>query len=756
MAGQMDSCHLRQGHTAAVYDSTRVIIFGGYGPGGLDRDLTCFRGTLTGSEIDTAVSGPVVPAGPTPPPGSGGRRRAKRYEREKQTVKDGFLKDVLEYDTVTGAWRPLATWGSAHDHRAGHSAVMYRHKMLVWGGWEVMIEESMRPLESDALCDFGDPKVSYKLVQQRRGDLCCLDMRSLRWKRVRQEGKAPRHRSDHTAVKVGHTMVVYGGETEREGTEELDEAPRSPSPVSDSSEDDLLDTARRERQASKQCGTRKPQSSRTFLGDVCSLDLETRTWQLISATGDIPQPRSGHSASTVKIHGVMSMVVCGGEGESGLLGSCYALDFDAQDKRHRCCTWRQILCQSSRTRALRTAFPPRAFHASVAIPLRERGRGTGEATSPARTTTAMTPVSGSPGTVEAADRVRSLTAPKELAVTASRANSVVGAASSEASERPLFQLLLFGGDGKGSEGRADSQATYAKRRRIAGGTTTLMVGYPNGRVAGETTHLERMKCARSAKVEDEEAAVGGLALNLKGAKRTQEQLDRYVERLAYRSNAYPGARKWAQKQQKALQEQDAYYSATVHAKALGAMYQGGQGTPHPGMHGNNTTIPKRAGKLTSVQQEKITERMYYIPSGAKARVARHRKALRDAGERGVVKRDDRKTLTAAVMRESVERLYYRAMEQIGERNQVVEVTQPPRRLEREDVEALNNRLHYESMEKSRDKRRTLERKHLGRRAKPPLVRDPDEWRDTIRRLHDAPVGRITGKYDEEDLNWGVN
>lgn len=95
---------------------------------------------------------------------------------------------MLNLDTMV--WSSLATTGQGPGPRDSHSAILWGHKMIVFGGTN-----------------------GYKKVN----DLHILDLESKEWMRPECRGAPPSPRESHTATLVGDDkMVIFGGSGEGE------------------------------------------------------------------------------------------------------------------------------------------------------------------------------------------------------------------------------------------------------------------------------------------------------------------------------------------------------------------------------------------------------------------------------------------------------------------------------------------------------------------------------------------------------------
>eukprot|EP01063_Lacrimia_lanifica_P015595 TRINITY_DN22299_c0_g1_i1.p1 TRINITY_DN22299_c0_g1~~TRINITY_DN22299_c0_g1_i1.p1 ORF type:complete len:1240 (+),score=418.60 TRINITY_DN22299_c0_g1_i1:75-3794(+) len=135
------------------------------------------------------------------------------YQSKDEQDRPVLYKTVLEYSFASQVWTEIPTTKGRHLrldardvplYRASHTACMYGHYMLVFGGWGV---------------------AQPRTPAHRSNFLTWLSLRTGRWRSfpghyttegwVSEKGtgaqKAPQPRSDHTAVMVKENMYVLGG-----------------------------------------------------------------------------------------------------------------------------------------------------------------------------------------------------------------------------------------------------------------------------------------------------------------------------------------------------------------------------------------------------------------------------------------------------------------------------------------------------------------------------------------------------------------
>ena len=357
----------RHGHSAVLH-SKCVYVFGGHG----------LNGYHPGSVTANATAGSTA----------GGDGAAAAAAQGSM----GFLKSTMCYNTTLKEWSEVPTTGTAEDYRAGHTAVLCGHKMLVWGGWELVVRTVVLPGRRD-ICS---------TLERRRSDMVCLDLQDRRWRRVAQGGAVPRARAGHTAELHDGRLWVFGGTAEAGfaaaaaaassnggvGVSAASSAAATEYSLAgdDSEVEDLLDTtpsqapspssasaaaaaAARRRQQQQ----RRPRRRRSgcvangveFLSCLHAFDLETKTWTQVAARGDVPRGREGHSSalatgddatSTSAAAAAAALYVYGGRGACGALGSCYAFAFDASSPRPTSGFWRRVVFDGCPTP------PPRSGH----------------------------------------------------------------------------------------------------------------------------------------------------------------------------------------------------------------------------------------------------------------------------------------------------------------------------------------------------------------------------------------------------------
>ena len=224
---------VREGHSVVCRENvgglSQIVVYGGFGPGGLDREMTAVSGRYESvstvyqiGSIEQLSGGSTLAAGVDAAP--------------------GYLDSTLTVDGKTHEIRMLPTTGPAKDFRAEHSAVLFEtSKMFVYGGWSITIVESVRsaPLAQEPQGSLlttqppqpstmtlleaswtADPsarktKVSYGTTEYVRGDVACLDIDTGFWSLVAATPSSPdgspRPRYGHTAVAHHNTMIVFGG-----------------------------------------------------------------------------------------------------------------------------------------------------------------------------------------------------------------------------------------------------------------------------------------------------------------------------------------------------------------------------------------------------------------------------------------------------------------------------------------------------------------------------------------------------------------
>eukprot|EP01062_Namystynia_karyoxenos_P051059 TRINITY_DN3993_c4_g1_i1.p1 TRINITY_DN3993_c4_g1~~TRINITY_DN3993_c4_g1_i1.p1 ORF type:complete len:2161 (+),score=372.21 TRINITY_DN3993_c4_g1_i1:23-6484(+) len=665
---------LRTEHTAVLYQETRVVVFGGTGPGGRLR-----RGRSGAAALQVAapsarrlrrhaVSSSMMADGEAQPPDVGAASPTAdwavvRYEGTMHSGdaegEEGYHDSTAEFDVATGTWKELATWGSAQDFRAGHTAVVSGHRMLVWGGRRVQVREERVPAASSAdlsgvfISGTTEVQVAYSWKESRRSDLVCLDLQSLRWKKVTQEGGVPRARCGHTASLREELMTVFGGAADALPTDWLGNDPhaaaaaarcapatamrrgtrgRNRSP-SDSEEEDLRGDAgpralplspargrgspsrepsrrRLKREARRRAAAEAAEAAARraaevvaagapdFLGDTHVFNLNTRKWRRVDATGDFPEPRHKHSASLLP--GMDALLICGGENAGGPLGNCYCLGFDGQGGG----LWRRV----------HSAAPlRRSAHAAVVVPRFVH-----------------------------------------------RCGAAAQGTDAQGKKLPFVQLYLFGGDEAPSTDEAASAAsasglvsTLARSARWSPSTApsatapatssaarqlgatvvaALAHGRPKERFAGLAEHLGRLEQSRAARQEPPPAASGDAQTTL-----GPDQLEHMLERLSR-----PHHRRAAEEHARLLAA-DRAQEERRHAKPLGAA--------------GAVCMDGTAGRLTASQQNAINDRLFYQPTRrrdvrrALVRQLEHDKAVKDASSAA-----DPNTAI-----ELAERLFYREM-----------------------------------------------------------------------------------------------
>ncbi|KAJ9465973.1 hypothetical protein DIPPA_20098 [Diplonema papillatum] len=346
----------RHGHSLVTYKQ-KLYVYGGFGPGGFDRRLSGLREANTQVITDGDTFG--VP-----------------HEAQK---KQGYHMSTWQFDPTTLAWNEFVTHGSAMDYRCGHAAVVVNNKMIVWGGWKILVQEMARP----------EGKI-YKVIEHRRSDMAYLQLDNAAWKRVKQQGSVPSPRDGHTLTRYQLLLVLLGGCMEktypngassgeptqpqaspRVHIEAGAESPRDARPNEEAGSDedeDLLESpgCRQQLSRSQKSPPREPSRrmptdpSVTALGDLYTFDLAAKTWKIVHAAGSVPSPRYGHSA--VLDPAGKSLLVVGGWGNSGtVLHSVFQLHLDTW-------FWRKISCQRGRPPVSRLGHTVALLHSDTSAP----------------------------------------------------------------------------------------------------------------------------------------------------------------------------------------------------------------------------------------------------------------------------------------------------------------------------------------------------------------------------------------------------
>jgi N-acetylneuraminic acid mutarotase len=102
------------------------------------------------------------------------------------TYSDGFnwLNDVWRFDIDKYVWGECTTYGDVPSGRAGHSAVVWRDLVYIFGGWN----------GSETL-----------------NDVYTLNLRTNEWHKLKCTGEVPAKRDSHTANLIDNKMIIIGG-----------------------------------------------------------------------------------------------------------------------------------------------------------------------------------------------------------------------------------------------------------------------------------------------------------------------------------------------------------------------------------------------------------------------------------------------------------------------------------------------------------------------------------------------------------------
>lgn len=162
------------------------------------------------------------------------------------------------------------------------------------------------------------------------GDVLCLDLEKMNWSKLATTGEKPGPRDSHSAVLVGHKMIVFGGTN---GLKKVNDT-------------HILDLVTKEWICPKCEGTPpSPRESHTatlvgderlvifggsgegeanYLNDLHVLDLRTMRWTSPTVKGDFPVPRDSHSTLAIG----NKLIMYGGDCGDQYQGDVNVLDMD--------------------------------------------------------------------------------------------------------------------------------------------------------------------------------------------------------------------------------------------------------------------------------------------------------------------------------------------------------------------------------------------------------------------------------------------
>ena len=95
-----------------------------------------------------------------------------------------LTNEMYSLDLTSSQWTRLPVAGEAPTPRYGHSAVLWRDQLLIFGGWT------------------DGPNVN---------ETWSFDLRASRWSLLRPAGAQPERRRRHSAVAAGDQMLIFGG-----------------------------------------------------------------------------------------------------------------------------------------------------------------------------------------------------------------------------------------------------------------------------------------------------------------------------------------------------------------------------------------------------------------------------------------------------------------------------------------------------------------------------------------------------------------
>jgi hypothetical protein len=322
----LDGFAFRRESHSAVHHRGRIVVHGGVGPGGLDRNMTALSGVYHGrrqpltprssrdhrrtSQTNTnappasksvhvigtstvADISAIPPRSATTDSGGSHMTATMGTTSVKASAPSGYYDTTLEYDPQDNVWRKLETRGQGRDYRAEHTAVLVQPTrpagadiMCVFGGWAIRIVESV-----DVDAATGVETHRYSTTEARTNAVAMLNLQSGEWSSVPMvtvttpEGHSetlpmavaiPAPRSGHAAAAIGHRyMIVHGGVTMPSG----------------------------------------PNGKLKLLNDTWVFDASALTWREIANDSAVPRPppRYGHCLSVFG----GSILVTGGKMRAG-------------------------------------------------------------------------------------------------------------------------------------------------------------------------------------------------------------------------------------------------------------------------------------------------------------------------------------------------------------------------------------------------------------------------------------------------------
>lgn len=248
----------RNAHTGCVFrNGNKLYLFGGCGPqtSGTIHEVDPETGAV--HMLEAAIQ--------------------ERYSHSATIVGDSMfvfggknffvrINELYEFSFVTKAWTFIRASGTAPSPRSSHTGVEYKDSLFIFGGL------------------FSQPPAPDRFFN----DLFEYIPGSKKWVpwKTGPEGPdsdMPPPMSNHTAVVVGHSMLVFGGFT---GTEKLD--------------------------------------------TLYKFNFDTRKWKLVHVEGPSPPPRFCHTAV---VHDG-NMYVFGGRTDAGAMNDFW--EFDCTQERWRC------------------------------------------------------------------------------------------------------------------------------------------------------------------------------------------------------------------------------------------------------------------------------------------------------------------------------------------------------------------------------------------------------------------------------------
>eukprot|EP00002_Diphylleia_rotans_P000351 TRINITY_DN10185_c0_g1_i2.p1 TRINITY_DN10185_c0_g1~~TRINITY_DN10185_c0_g1_i2.p1 ORF type:complete len:484 (+),score=76.22 TRINITY_DN10185_c0_g1_i2:71-1522(+) len=269
----------RWGHTTTVISDEKILLLGGDFEGG--RGQNCLWWNVLTSEwtmctksFSAAVCRSWHSSVYYPP-----NKLVLVFGGEIQGI-DGSqsIGSLMSFDTEMEMFSQVATTGIQPSSRSGHSSIIYKNKMILFGGVK---------------------------GQKWLNDLHMLDLDSYHWSQPKTSGECPQPRSYHSATLLAsHKLVVFGGNGKSKtysnvyilDLDKMEWTKAETNGQGPSARVGHSATAISHRYMLLYGGWDYTEATQKCFSDAFLFDIETLTWTVVEFKNSCPEGRTGHSA----------------------------------------------------------------------------------------------------------------------------------------------------------------------------------------------------------------------------------------------------------------------------------------------------------------------------------------------------------------------------------------------------------------------------------------------------------------------------